>query len=427
MKILITESQYRRLLNKKYLNEQRVEDLGPKKPTNTSGSPSFLQQPNASVLNNIPTTPFLKNQFGGESTTFKEPLGDPKKNVNVNGKIIPAQNDTHYWDGSTWIQKTLQNVDAWRSVPSGFLPTEYGEYLKELEKINKIYSSGKKLSLNSAESTGVKTSPADAKTTAINYLNSIYYDKKFPLGISNAQKKERLSKLEATNKYYDDQIKQVYGDPKINRGDTFGAIHSKQVGDRVKGLEYQKKISIDAINSEYGRWFKKKEEEGFDWITVIGFAMYLCPYTAAFAPFLVAGQGLLKAGIAYEEGDMKMAAFETLFALLPLGTVGKTLKSVNLLNAVDKLVLGKSLEVAEINVLNTLTSKSSIIKTELKAAAESLISQVPESARKEAEAWTKAIIDKAFKEGEKQASGYESLKDNIKKGAKEQKLEPKLV
>jgi hypothetical protein len=46
MKILITESQYRRLLNKKYLNEQRVEDLGPKKPTNTSGSPSFLQQPN---------------------------------------------------------------------------------------------------------------------------------------------------------------------------------------------------------------------------------------------------------------------------------------------------------------------------------------------------------------------------------------------
>lgn len=408
MRILITESQYKRLLNEQ---------------------PEFLSvKPNASSLLGTATKPFIKSQFGGESTTFREPLGNPKNGVMANGKLLPPQNDTHYWDGegSTWIQKTLQNVNKWRSVPAGFLPAEYNEYLTKLAEINKIYSVKKGITLNSAESTGIKTGPIDKKTRATDELLSIYYDKKFPLGISNSQKKERLAKLSSTNKYYDNQIKQVYGDTKINRGDTFGAIHSKQVGDRVKNIEYQKNLSAKAINSQYSYWFEKKEEEGFDWITVIGFAMYLCPYTAAFAPFFVAGQGLYKAGKAYENGDMKMAALETLFALLPLGSVGKTLKSINLLNAVDKLVLGKSLETAEIGVLKTLTSNSSVIKTELKVGAESLLSKVPESVRKEAGDWTKAIIDKSFKEGEKQLSGYESLKDKIKQGAKKQKLESKL-
>jgi hypothetical protein len=425
MRILITESQYRRLLK-----EQRVEDLK-LKPTSSSGSPLFLQQPNASALTNAlngtPTTSFLKNQFGGESTTFREPLGDPKKKVTANGRTIPPQNDTHYWDGSKWIQKTLQNVDAWRSVPSGFVPAEYNEYLTKLAEINKIYSSKKKITLNSAESSGVKTSPTDAKTQAINTLKSVYYNKKYPLGITNAQKKELLSKLKSNNEYYDNQIKQVYGDPKINRGDTFGAINSKQVGDRVKDIELQKNTSVNAINSQYGYWFEKKEEEGFDWITVIGFAMYLCPYTAAFAPYFAAAQGLYKAGTAFDEGDMKLAALETLFALLPLGTVGKTLKKVNLLNAVDKLLLGTPLVSAEINVLKSLSYNSSLIKTELKTAAESLLKTVPEAARKDAEAWTKAIIDKAYKEGEKQASGYESLKTKLKDEGKKQKLESKLV
>lgn len=409
MRILITESQYRRLLNEQ---------------TTTSGFPYV--KPNASSLLGTATKPFIKSQFGGESTTFREPLGNPKKGVMANGKLLPPQNDTHYWDGSNWIEKTSQNVDLWRSVPSGFVPAEYNEYLNKLKEIDKIYSNKGKIPLNSPESTGIKISHNDAKTQAIDILNLVYYNKKYPLGISNAQKKERLAKLSSTNKYYDNQIKQAYGDTKINRGDTFGAIHSKQVGDRVKNIEYQKNLSAKAINSQYGYWFEKKEEEGFDWITVIGFAMYLCPYTAAFAPFFVAGQGLYKAGKAYENGDMKTAALETLFALLPLGSVGKTLKSVNLLNAVDKLVLGKSLETAEIGVLKTLTSNSSVIKTELKVAAESLLSQVPESVRKEAGEWTKAIIDKSFKEGEKQLSGYESLKDKIKQGAKKQKLESKL-
>ena len=242
MKILITESQYRRLLNKKHLNEQRVADLGPNKPTNTSGSPSFLRQPNVSALTNAlngtPTTTFYKNQFGGESTTFREPLGDPKKNVKVNGKTIPAQNDTHYWDGSTWVEKSVQNVDKWRSVPSGFVPEEYNEYLNKLQEINKIYPENSKLSFNSAESTGVKVSPTSAKQQAINQLKSIYYNKNYPLGITNAKKQELSSKLNTVNKYYENQLKQLYGNSNINRGDFSATMHSQQIKGGV--LQIQK-------------------------------------------------------------------------------------------------------------------------------------------------------------------------------------------
>ena len=439
MKILITESQYRRLLNKKYLKEQRVADLGPKKTTNTSGSPSFLQQPNASALIGTPTTNFLKNKFGGESTTFREPLGNPKKNVNVNGKIIPAQNDTHYWDGSTWVEKSVQNVDKWRSVPSGFAPAEYNEYLTKLAEINKIYS--KVTSLNSAESTGVnlkpianlkrngvtKIRPFDAKSDAIEELNSIYYNKKYPLGLTNTQKKELLSKLDATNKYYDDQLKSLYGDPRINRGDYFATMHSQQIKGREIDIQSQKESALKSITSQYNYWYDKKEAEEFDWITVIGFAMYLCPYTAPFAPYVSAAQRLYKAAKAYDSGDMRTAALETLFVLLPFGKFGKTLKTANLMNAVDKLVLGKSLETAEINVLKQLTSNSSVIKSELKAGADALLKQVPESAKKEAVKWTDTLINKAYSEAQGQLNGYNALKDKLKEEGKKQDLKSKLA
>ena len=434
MKILITESQYKRIFNE----QPRFRKDGtpvlynanpnyPIAPTLTTGLPNFAQPNLQSALNpRLPPLPIKILGNEDNNTKFHEPLGNPKKSVFTNTKMLPPQNDIFYFDGSNWIEKTVQNVDIWRNVPSGFVPSEYNEYLTKLGEINKIYSNKNKIPLNSAESSGIKTNPLDAKASAIRVLNNIYYNKKYPLGITNAQKKELAAKLSTTNKYYNDQITQSYGNSNINRGDFSATMHSQQIKGTVFQIQSQQKMAIDAIESQYNYWYNKKEEEGFDWITIIGFAMYLCPYTAAFAPYFTAAQGLIKAGVAFEKGDMKTAGLETLFALLPLGTVGKTLKSANILNAVDKLIAGKSLDAAEVSILKTMTSKSSIIKTELKSVSSSLLDKLPSSAKEEVKEWTKAMIDKAHKEGEKQASGYEILKDKLKEEGKKQDLETKM-
>jgi len=417
MKILITESQYRRLLNKKYLNEQ------PKGFPNTQ--PTF-----AGTGLFEPKYEYPQNNFGSQTSgqkNFSEPLGNPKKQVWVKDKFIPPQNNTHYWDGSTWVEKSVQNVDKWRSVPSGFVPEEYNEYLNKLQEINKIYPENSKLSFNSAESTGVKVSPTSAKQQAINQLKSIYYNKNYPLGITNAKKQELSSKLNTVNKYYENQLKQLYGNSNINRGDFSATMHSQQIKGGVLQIQKERQEAVKSIESQYNYWKQVKEEKGFDWITVIGFALYLCPYTAAFAPYFTAAQGLTKAGMAYDNGNMKEAGLETLFALLPLGSVGKTVKSVNVLNAVDKLITNQALNTAEIGALNTLSSNSTIIKTEMKNIATSLLDKVPETAKEETKKWVEAIMNKAYKEGEKQLSAYEDIKQKLISGGKKQGLEKKVA
>lgn len=418
MRILLSESQYIRLLSKKYLKEQRVSDL-PRTASSNTRSSIFE-----------PTSEFKQNLYGNQTSDqkkFSEPLGNPKTQVWVKDKFIPPQNNTHYWDGSAWVEKSTQNVDKWRSVPSGFAPEEYNEYLKKLEEINKIFPENYKLSFNSAESTGVKVSPVSAKQNAINQLKLIYYNKNYPLGITNTKKQELLSKLNTTNKYYENQLKQLYGNPNINRGDFSATLRSQQIKGNVLQIQKERQDAVKSIESQYNYWKEIKEEKGFDWITVIGFALYLCPYTAAFAPYFTAAQGLTKAGIEYDNGNMKAAGLETLFALLPLGTVGKTIKKVNVLNAVDKLVTNQALSTAEIGTLNALSSNSSVIKNEMKNIANSLLEKVPESAKEETKKWTQAILNKAYGEGEKQLSAYEDLKNKLKTSGKKQQLEKKVA
>lgn len=406
-------------------------------PNNSLGQKGYGQGVKPISTSTVP----LVDKVGGYEPSFQlpeyqteglkkypEPLASRKTRVKVRGEYIPAQTDTHYWNTSTWVQKTPQNVDEWRSVPSGFAPKEYNEYLKKLDEINKIYPKDSKIKLPDYSGKGVNISPISAKKQAILNLRLIYYNKNYPLGLTRQDKEELLSQLDATNQYYQNQLKQIYGDPNLKRGDYFASQHSKQIKGRETEIKTQQNIAIDNIQSQYDYWKEVKEPEpGFDWITVIGFAMYLCPYTAAFAPYFQSMTGLYKAGVAYDNGDMKKASFETLFSLLPLGTVGKTIKSVNLLNAVDKVISQQTLNVAEVETLNILQKNSSLIKSELNNAASSLLKKLPTEVEEEAKKWTEAMINKAYKEGEKQLGFYDDLKKKLKSGAKEQQLDKKLI
>ena len=265
---------------------------------------------------------------------FNEPMG--KMNTSVKGKYrtIPPQVNQYYWDPEAknnnkiqqmdrngnitykettgaWVRKTLENVDSWRDVPSGFLPFEYGMALKWVADGGGNPEYRGKMS--------IKASP--------------YYHKDYPLGIS-VQDLESRDKLLKANKDREaaNKIKKLNPLDVVNRNDTVdpGKFERER---NLENILY--KESVKNIDDFYGRYKQTQQEsgeDGYDWIGFLVTVASFIPVTAPFARVVSGGLGIMKAIEKYNKGDAASAGIDLLFTFAP--GVSKLASKANVLNAI---------------------------------------------------------------------------------------------
>lgn len=264
---------------------------------------------------------------------FNEPMG--KMNTSVTGKyrMIPPQVNQYYWDPEAknnnkiqqmdrngnityketkgaWVRKTIENVDSWRDVPSGFLPSEYDKALQWVANGggNPEYK-GK---------VDIKTSP--------------YYHKEYPLGVSKQDLDSRDMLIKAEKQRHAANIAKQRNPLDVqNRNDTVDPMASQRKTNMTNILYLD---SLKNIDSFYGRYVQTQQEsgEGFDWVGFLVTVASFIPVTAPFARVVSGGLGLMKAIEKYEKGDAATAGLELLFTFAP--GVSKLASKANVLNAI---------------------------------------------------------------------------------------------
>jgi uncharacterized protein YukJ len=322
MILVITESQYKRLLSEQFKNSQP--------PQNTQ-----------SGLGSLPSYNRAPYSQGNEG--FREPLGNPQQFVKGKYKaILPPQNDDYYWDQNketvsnqqfydangkirnknvygkgAWVRKSFENVDQWRDVPSGYLPSEYDEALK-FEKNKKKDISGRSNNYNP------------------------YYNKDYPLGISSTQKQLQ-----------DRMIQQRKQEEKNRQLQNYE--YSKQhatIDTMIPQSEFQKRgvsnaqmmlNDINNIKKKFGEYKQKQKKDNFDWVDFGLLIASMIPVAAPYAAVFKTIIGLSKAINKFNQGKNYEAGLELIFAAFP--ALGKAVSQSDLIN------IGKSARVGSRNLL----------------------------------------------------------------------------
>ena len=154
-------------------------------------------------LNGKPSRPAPNRKQDGNYTKYNEPLGSPDKRVKGKYKeSLPPQTNQYYWDvnaktdnssntNGDWIKKSEDNVNKWRDVPAGYLPSEYEKALEwgrnEQQRQRDQVKKDKENLINPRASESISMAK-DYKMEKFknNYkLSNPYYHEEFPLGIDS--------------------------------------------------------------------------------------------------------------------------------------------------------------------------------------------------------------------------------------------------
>jgi hypothetical protein len=374
--------------------------------------------------NDNPDEPEIEKQrrkkFKDENPQLQEP--ESKRNVSVTcklgGRKIPKQTESHYYDekNDDWVLKSEKNISDWRCAPSGFYPAEYAKYLEETKYLTKP-----KIKTTSF---GGNTTVDPDKEKREQILKK-YYDANFPFGQPSEKRTEFYTTQKQIYRDRDEKLQSFSKDFQKFDGMIASMRQEAKRNDTTLIIELSKN-SIKNLESQYGYWKAKETDGGYDWITLVGFALYLCPYTAAFAPYFTSATELTKAAESLLKGNYQTAAFETLFTLLPLTKFGQSgVEALSGVKAMQKLATGGLLSQVEKQGLATLGRNSNTIKDELLQASKDLVSKLPEKISNEAEKWTSSVLKKGFSDLEEKLSGYEEIKKNLVDGAKKNDIKEK--
>jgi hypothetical protein len=354
MILIITESQYKRLLSEQFINSQT--------PQNTQ-----------SGFGSLPS--YNRAPYSQGNEDFREPLGNPQQFVKGKYRaILPPQNDDYYWDQNketvsnqqfydangrikyknvygkgAWVRKSFENVDQWRDVPSGYHPSEYDEALKFLKNKKK-----------------------DTSGRSDNY--NPYYNKDYPLGLTSAQRKLQDSMIQQRKQEEKNRQLQNYEYSK-QRASIDTMIPQSEFQRRNVNASQMMLNDINNIKKKFGEYKQKQKEDNFDWVDFGLLIASMIPVAAPYAVVFKTVIGLSKAINKYNQGKKYEAGLELIFAAFPslakfvslsdLMTIGKTagIGSRNLLTA-GKVLSDKSDDIFDTvskYMVNAITSKETEI------------------------------------------------------------------
>lgn len=356
MKIIITESQYKKLLSTKKIKPKIIrgkffhkgkikeqvqnqltqnqklaqqQGFGPVSKeyadelarTNKIRPPDF-SKPTLDLTNpnDVRTLPNYTPQDKIKDPRYVEPLS--KTSVFVKGKYkdkLPPQTNDYYWEiGKGWVAKTVANVGSWRDVPPGYLPSEYESALA-WEKRRK--ETTRKPNEKSAESTLINKPVSSGENP--------FYNKDYPLGITTSNKQLHKN---LQDKYYQSQ-----------KDKTMNAPSSPDIGYETRRkfelsplLQKEKENYIVKLNEIFGAYKPPKVKEDTStrdaWLDFLSIVALALPVAREISLLIRGGIGLYKATNAYEEDKIIKAGAELLFAFFP--EISSVAKNANLLNLI---------------------------------------------------------------------------------------------
>ena len=214
-------------------------------------------------LNGKPSRPAPNRKQDGNYTKYNEPLGSPDKRVKGKYKeSLPPQTNQYYWDvnaktdnssntNGNWIKKSEENVDKWRDVPAGYLPSEYEKALEwgrnEQQRQRDQAKKGNENLANprASESTAMAKDYKMQKFTNNYKLNNPYYHEEFPLGIDSAA-------YSAYNKSVSDTATQ--------RKNLIDPLQFKATSLRAMGGGANYNMKDDGVSMGYGKNLNLKSE-----------------------------------------------------------------------------------------------------------------------------------------------------------------------
>ena len=395
MKIVITESQYRRFKEKGVLNEQNTgafytqektasgavnpqgnyvynSGVGPfKKPAGAIDAKQLYPYgppqggyPQIIPLQQIKNSQVYKMQQAGQGAppialpadwqreepnyaAFNEPLGKPERAVpGKYKKLLPAQTNKYFYDPNLEVKTPQKVLNQAGKTVNQTVTKKGGWVIKSLANVDSwrdvpkgYYPPDYPKALQWDKQQEQNSNSSSSESTAVNIQTlkrkNPYFRPEFPLG--NSQEAIRMydAQIDAKQKEAE-QISKGYKEP-VPGSDHFANVDLKNQEKRESLIRQAINADIDKINAAFGRYVeeqKAKGEEGYDWVGFLLTVASILPVVGQAAMVVNVGYNLVSAYRAYENGDYTQAGLNVLFAVLP--QVSSYLKGVNPLNIVAK-------------------------------------------------------------------------------------------
>lgn len=375
----------------------QVQELLRNNPSQTNKDPLGLKassEYNAKKIFNAPYAPPFDWQSEQEKySRFYEPLGKVDKFVvgkyrGSDRGMLPPQTNKYYFDNQQgrWVVKGLNNVNNWRDVPAGYYPPDYPKALEMEEKIkwsNKERENRYVMSQRAYATDPKYKGPPPFANRDLVFFNP-YFQKKYPLGLPQEE-------YEAINNYarhMRNEIEKLYRSLSPNEERRFLDNYGPPKGyvserDRkIKELQSQ----LEEAQNLFGYYVEQqpKNSSGFDWL---GFSLTLASLLPVVGPAAFAanlGINLVRAAKAMSENKPFEAGLHLLFAAVP--TASSTLRGINVFKLINGTATAAEKTVAEQilkqNASSWFQGAKGIITREVEALGSPFLAKVGDNATK---------------------------------------------